>query len=92
VQATRLRNASAWQARLPPQLLLKWSWLGDLDENLGKTRIAAQRIPRRRKLELAVGRPGWDFHDNLELLNRLAVTLPIELKRPLSASGFVFLL
>jgi hypothetical protein len=26
------------------------------------------------------------------LLNRLAVTLPIELKRPLSASGFVFLL
>ena len=74
------------------QLLLQQNWLCGFSKNLAETWIVAQRIAPGRKLALALGQPRWDFHNNLELLDSVAATLPIELKRPLGASAFVFLL
>src|SRR5207245_8157020 len=42
----------------------------EIGHDLFEARIAAQSIPNRVETEFAVGWTGWDFHNNLELLNR----------------------
>ena len=60
-------------------------------DDLVEALITAQRIPAWIEAEIAVCRASRNRRDNFELLEHVAVTLPIELKRPLSTSAFVFL-
>jgi len=85
VQTKRIGEPSAWQARLPPRLLLQRNRLGYGGYELGEARVAAQRIVPdlgipAKSLQFHIRSPTKDKRKQGTKIRLLAMRLSVKAK------------